>query len=112
MLHIPNKKETHHVELINSQEDHKWWISFVYIGLKVCQLLNHYTSFATRGQTVSKKIGHRPSGGQIVKSHKKAFLYCSLAKLFQAMGIVSVDQMILLHLFVANSIFNFIICNC
>ena len=35
------KTETHHVELINSQTDHKRWTSFVYIGPEVCQLLLH-----------------------------------------------------------------------
>ena len=34
---------------------------------------------------------------------------CSLAGLVQAMGIVSVDQMVPRHLFFANSVFNFII---
>ena len=32
----------------------------------VCQILLHYKSFAD----VSKKIGHKPSGGRIVKSYK------------------------------------------
>ena len=68
------KKETHHLELINSQKDHKQWTSFVYIGSKVYQLLLHYTSFATRGKNVLKKNGHKPCGGQILKSHKKVFL--------------------------------------
>ena len=54
---IPDKKETHHVELINSQKDYKRWTSFVYIGSKVCQLLLHYTSFATRGLNVLKNRG-------------------------------------------------------
>ena len=54
-LSIPDKKETHHVELINSQEDHKWLTSFFYIVPKVCQLLNHFTSFATRGQKCVKE---------------------------------------------------------
>ena len=52
-----------------------------------------------------KEKGHKPSGDQIVKSHKIS----SLAGLVQAMGIVSVDLKVLRHVFVANSIFNFII---
>ena len=72
MTIIPDKKETHHVELINFQKDHKRWTSFVYIGSKICQL-NYYTSFATRGQNVLKNDGHKPSGGQIVKPHKNCF---------------------------------------
>ena len=71
-IHLyPKKKETHHLELMTSQKDHKRWTSFVYIGSKVCQLLLHCTSFATRGENVSKKNGHKPSGSQIVKSRKK-----------------------------------------
>ena len=106
--YIPNKKETHHVEPINSQEDPKWWTSFVYIGPEVCQLLNHYTYI----NCVKNKIGHKPSGGQIVKSHKiSVFILLPCKKKIQAMEIVSVDQIILRHLFFANSIFNFIICD-
>ena len=35
----PTKKETHHLELFNSQEDHKGKASLVYISAKVCQVL-------------------------------------------------------------------------
>ena len=45
-----------------------------------------------------KKLGHEPSGGQIVKSQE-----------VQAMGIISVDQIVLRHLFCANFIIKFII---
>ena len=38
-----------------------------------------------------KKTGHKPDEGQLVKSHKVAFLLCSLEGLFDATGIVSVD---------------------
>ena len=41
IINIPDKKETQHVELINSEKDHKRWTSFVLIGSKVCQLLQH-----------------------------------------------------------------------
>ena len=106
LIYIQNKKETQHVDLMNSQKDHKRCTSFGYIVLKVCQLLLHYTSFATRVKHVLKKIGHIPSGCHI----KQAFLSCFLAGLVQAMRIVSVDVMVLRHLFVfINSIFNFII---
>ena len=44
--------------------------SFDYIGSKVCQVLLHYTSFAIRRKIASKKIGHEPRGGHIVKSQK------------------------------------------
>ena len=44
--------------------------SFVYIGAKVFQLMLHYTSFETRDQNVFKKVGHKPSGVKMVKSHK------------------------------------------
>ena len=37
-LNTPNKNETQHAELINSQKDHKRRTGFVYIGPKVCQL--------------------------------------------------------------------------
>ena len=33
--YIPDKKETHHIELFNSQEDHKGLASLVYISAKV-----------------------------------------------------------------------------
>ena len=65
---LPDKKETQHTELINTQKDQKRWTSFVYISSKVCQLVLLYTSFPTRGQNVLKKNGH--SKGQTVKSHK------------------------------------------
>ena len=84
----PTKTETQHIELINSQEDekkitleedHKQKTSLVYIASKVCQLLLHYTSFATRVKNVLKKIGHKLSGGQMVKSHKiSVFIMLSL----------------------------------
>ena len=32
---IPNKKETHQLELFNSQEDHKGWLGFAFISAKV-----------------------------------------------------------------------------
>ena len=44
--YISDKKETHHLELFNSQEDHKGYASLVYISSKVCQVLLRYTSFA------------------------------------------------------------------
>ena len=50
ILYSTKKRETQNVELISSQMDHKRRTSFVYIGLKVCQLLLHCKSFATRGQ--------------------------------------------------------------
>ena len=70
-------------------------------------MLLHYTPFAIRRQKCLKKIGHDPSGGQIVKSQKISVL-CSFAGLIQGMGIVSVYQLELRHLFFGNSIFNFI----
>ena len=39
------KKETHHLELLNSQEDHKWQATLVNISAKVCQVLLPYMSF-------------------------------------------------------------------
>ena len=66
----PTKKETHHLELFNSQEDHKGEASLVCISAKVCQMLLRHTSFAIWRQNVFKKIGHEPSGGQIVKSQE------------------------------------------
>ena len=74
-------------------------------------LLLHYTSFAHTSKI--KKMGHKPSGVQIIKSHKITdFInYNALAGFVQEMEIVSVDQMLLRHLFFANSIFNFIIGN-
>ena len=54
--YIPGKKETHHVELIIFQRDQKRWTRFVYIGSKVCQLLLHNTSFATRGEKCVMEI--------------------------------------------------------
>ena len=45
--YIPDKKETDHVELINSQKDHNGWTSFIHTGSNVCQLVLQYTSFAT-----------------------------------------------------------------
>ena len=80
--YIPNKKETHHVEPINSQEDPKWWTSFVYIGPEVCQLLNHYTYI----NCVKNKIGHKPSGGQIVKSHKISVFILLPCKIISSNG--------------------------
>ena len=79
LIYPDKKKETQHLELINSQKDHKRWTSFVYIGSKVCQLLLHYISFATRGgQTCVKKNGHKPSECQIVTSHKISVFINSL----------------------------------
>ena len=72
-------QKTQNVEIITSQKDHKRWTSFVYSGSKLCQLLLYYTSFATRSQNVIKKIGHEPSGGQIVSHIKQPFFimhYC------------------------------------
>ena len=65
----PTKKETHHLELFISQEDHKGYASLVCISAKVCQVLLRHTSFAMWRQKCVK-IGHEPSGGQIVKSQE------------------------------------------
>ena len=62
-------------------------------------------------KNVLKKIGHKPSGGQIVKSQKISVFIMLSSWIRQAMGIVSVDQMVLRHLFFANSIFTFTIRN-
>ena len=56
-----------------------------------------------------KKVGHEPSRGQIVKSQEISVLIITLAGLVQAMRIISVDPIVLRHLFFANSIFRFII---
>ena len=56
-----------------------------------------------------KKIGYEPSGGQIVKSQKISVFIMLFCWINSRMGLVSVDQIVLRHLFVANSIFNFII---
>ena len=55
MLYIPNKKETHHLELFYFQEDHKGHASLVYISAKVCQVLLRYTSFAIRRRNCVKE---------------------------------------------------------
>ena len=52
--------------------------------------------------------GHKPSGDQIVKSHKKCFIMLS-CWISSSNGLVSVYLMKLRHVFFANSIFNFII---
>ena len=44
----------------------------------------------------------------LVNSHKISVLQCSLARLVQAMGIVSLYLMVLRHVLFANSIFNVI----
>ena len=66
-------------------------------------------SLATRGQKCVKEKLLKPSGGQIVKSHKISVFIMPLVGLVQAMGIVSADLMVLRHSFFANSIFNLII---
>ena len=55
MYIYPTRKEKQHIEVINSQEDHKQWTSFVFISSKVYQLLLQYTSFATRGPKCVKE---------------------------------------------------------
>ena len=52
-----------------------------------------------------KKNVHEPRGGKILKSQKISVLYCSLVGQVQAMGLVSVDQNVLRHLFFAFFIF-------
>ena len=65
---FPAKKETDHVELFSSQENHRCKAILVYIGAKVYQVLLHSTSFTIRRVKCVKKIGHEPGGSQIVKS--------------------------------------------
>ena len=49
----------------------------------------------------ASKIGHEPSGGQIVKSQEiSVFIMLSCW-----IGLISVDQIVTRHLFFANSIF-------
>ena len=51
----PTKKETHHLELFNSQEDQKGKASLVCISAKVCQVLLHHTSYANWRQKCVKE---------------------------------------------------------
>ena len=51
----PTKKETHHLELFNSQEDHKGYASLVCISAKVCEVLLRHTSFAIWRQKCVKE---------------------------------------------------------
>ena len=55
-MNIPDKKkETHHLELCNYQEDHKRYASLVFISSKVCQVLLRDTSFAFRRRNCVKE---------------------------------------------------------
>ena len=54
-------------------------------------------------KTVFKKISHKQIGGQIVKAHNVCVFLCSLIVLAHVTGIVSVDTMVLKHLFFVNS---------
>ena len=58
----------------------------------------------TRLKTVFKKFGHKPVGGQIVKAHNVCVFLCSIIVLAHETGIVSVDTMLLEHLFFVISI--------
>ena len=48
-----------------------------------------------------KNKGHKPSGGQIVKSHKKCFIMLS-SWISSSNGIVSVYLMVLRHVFFSS----------
>ena len=51
----PTKKETHHLELFNSQEDYEGLASLVYISAKVYQVLLRHTYFAFRRRNCVKE---------------------------------------------------------
>ena len=56
-----------------------------------------------------KIIGQEPSGGQIVKSQEISVFIMLSCWIVQAIGFISVDQIVPRHLFFANVIFQFII---
>ena len=94
-----------HVELFNSQGDHKR----AYISAKVCQVLLGYTSFPIwRQKCVYENWSWTKWGSTCKVTEKSVFIMLSYWRI-RAMGIVSVDQIVLRHLLFANYISKFII---
>ena len=86
--------------------------SLVYISAKVCQVLLRYTSFSIRRQNALKKIGHEPSGGQILKSQKISVFKMLSCWITSSNGNRLSKSNCTQHLLFANSIFKFIIHEC
>ena len=86
------KKEMHHLKLITLRKitsDGAVSLILVQMYVRYCIITHHSLTV----KNVSIEIGHKPSGGQIVESHKIS-LFIMLSCLI---GIISVDQMILRH---------------
>ena len=76
--YIPTKKETHHLELFISQEDHKGYASLVCISAKVCQVLLRHTSFAMWRQKCVKENWSRTKWGSNLKVTRNKRFYNAL----------------------------------
>ena len=74
----PTKKETHHLKLFNSQENHKRYANLVYISAKVCQLLLRHTPFAIRRRNCVKENWLRTKWGSNCKVTVNKYFYNAL----------------------------------